>query len=247
MRYPEAEWLPWRAESPDGRPTFYAGVNRPLAVVLHTMQGFASTAREWAARGHFGQSWHYTVARDGRVYQHLEHDDGGYHAGITASHAAAHPPTWTLWRGPATNVNHYVIGIEHEGFAGAVLLDERQRRASRKLCHWLAATLAIPLDRAHFPAHAEIDVVNRVNDFDYPSAREWYYRYLLEEPEMTRDEIAAIARDEARKLIEAEDIEVDARLRTVEAARHRLTALANDIDAMRVERALRALEAGGIL
>jgi hypothetical protein len=247
MRYPEAEWLPWRPESPDGRPTFYAGANRPIAVVLHTMQGYASTAREWAARGHFGQSWHYTVARDGRVYQHLEHEDGGYHAGISATHAAAHPPAWPLWRGPATNVNHYTIGIEHEGFAGDVFRDERQRRASRKLCRWLALALEIALDEARFPAHAEIDVVNRVNDFDYPSGRAWYYRYLLEESDMTRDEIAAIARDEARKLIEAEDIEVDARLRTVETARHRLTALANDIDATRVERALRALEVGGIL
>jgi hypothetical protein len=144
-------------------------------------------------------------------------------------------------------VNHYTIGIEHEGFAGDVFGDERQRRASRDLCRWLARSLDIPLDRAHFPAHADIDVVNRVNDFDYPSARDWYYRYLLEEPDMTRDEIAAIAREEARRLIDEEDIEIDARLRTVQAARHRLTALANDADAARVERALRALEVGGIL
>jgi hypothetical protein len=247
MRYAAGRWLPWRPESPDGRPTFYVGANRPVAVVLHTMQGHASTAREWAARGHFGQSWHYTVTRDGNVYQHLEHADGGYHAGITATQAASRPPTWALWRGPATNVNHYTIGIEHEGFAGDVFGDERQRRASRDLCRWLARSLDIPLDRAHFPAHADIDVVNRVNDFDYPSARDWYYRYLLEEPDMTRDEIAAIAREEARRLIDEEDIEIDARLRTVQAARHRLTALANDADAARVERALRALEVGGIL
>ncbi len=149
----------------------------------------------------------------------------------------ARPPTSTA----------YTIGVEHEGFAGDVLTTDSQRRASRDLCRWLANELDIPLDRAHFPAHADIDVVNRVNDFDYPSARAWFYRYLLEEPEMTKDEIAAIAREEARRLIDQEDIEIDARLRTVEAARHRLTALANDTDATRVERALRALEVGGIL
>ncbi len=247
MRYPNAQWLPWRDESPDGRPTFYAGSNRPVAVVLHAMQGYASTARQWAAEGHFGESWHYTVTRAGEVYQHLDHEDGGYHAGITAAQAAAHPPTWSLWRGAATNVNTYTVGIEHEGFAGDVLTSDSQRRASRDLCRWLAGELGVPMDRDHFPAHADIDVVNRVNDFDYPSAREWFYRYLLEEPEMTKDEIAAIAREEARRLIDQEDIEVDARLRTVEAARHRLTALANDTDATRVERALRALEVGGIL
>lgn len=247
MRYPYARWLPWRDESPDGRPTYYVGSNRPVAVVLHTMQGHAGTAREWAARGHFGQSWHYTVTRTGEIYQHLEHGDGGYHAGITATQAAQHPPTWPLWRGPATNVNQYTIGIEHEGFAGDVFTGESQRRASRDLCRWLATSLEVPLDRDHFPAHAEIDVVNRANDFDYPSAREWFYRYLLEEPDMTRDEIAAIAREEARRLLIEEDLEVDTRLRTVEAARHRLTALANDTDATRVERALRALEVGGIL
>src|SRR5690606_32660848 len=114
MRYPLAEWIPWQPRSPDGRPTFYAGTNRPVAVVLHTMQGFASTAREWATGGHFGQSWHYTVARDGSVYQHLEHHDGGYHAGITADQAMRRPPAWALWRGPAVNVNSYTIGIEHE-------------------------------------------------------------------------------------------------------------------------------------
>lgn len=247
MRYPKAEWLPWRPQSPDGRPTYYAGANQPVAVVLHTMQGYASTAREWAERGYFGKSWHYTIARDGRVYQHLEHHHGGYHAGITGAQAAGNPPNWPLWRGAAINVNTYTIGIEHEGFVGEVLLDDRQRRASRDLCHWLAGELAIPLDRAHFPAHADIDLVNRANDFDYPSGRAWYYRHLLEEPDMTREEIAAIARDEARRLVLEEENEVDARLRTVQAARNRLTALAHDADATRVERALRALEAGGIL
>lgn len=199
-RYPGAKWLPWRPDSPEG-PTFYRGTNRPQAVVLHVMAGHAGTAREWAAAGHFGASWHYTVTRGGEVYQHLEHADGGYHAGIAGD---VRPP-WILWRGPAVNVNNYTIGVEHEGFPGGPF-PLAQAAASRALCRWLAAELAIPLDEAHFPPHAAIDPVNRANDFNTPAERAAFYRYLFapEEAEMgiTEETAEAIAERIARRVFD---------------------------------------------
>ena len=175
-RYPGAEWVPWRYTSPQGQ-TYWAGVCKPSAVVLHIMAGYATTARQWAGEAHYGASWHFTVAQDGTVMQHLELDDAGYQAGIPST---APTPTWRLWRGHDQNVNWYTLGVEHEGFPGTPFTAE-QAAASRDLCRWLASELAIPFDREHFPAHAEIDVVNRVNDFNTPELREAHYAYLFQE------------------------------------------------------------------
>jgi len=196
MRYPHAEWVPWKPGSADGHPTFYAGQNRPAAVVLHVMQGYQRVARQWAESGMYPKSWHYSVARDGRVMQHLGHADGGYHAGITAAKALAHPPAWPLWRGPAVNVNHYTIGIEHEGFAGEQFTLV-QAQASRRFCRWLARELGIPLDRDHFPAHAVIDPRDRPHDFNTPPLRDYFYAFLFapeEDEPMTTEERARLER-----------------------------------------------------
>lgn len=196
-RYPKARWRPWQypAGAPSehvGKPTYYRGQNRPEAVVLHVMQGYATTALEWARRGFYPKSWHYTVTHDGVVYQHLEHEHGGYHAGITDAQARQHPPTWKLWKGLGRNVNTYTIGIEHEGFAGEVLTQPAQRKASKELCQWLAQELNIPLDEDHFPPHAAIDVVNRANDFSTPARRAAWYQELREGEEMTPQEKAML-------------------------------------------------------
>ena len=194
IRYPDAELVPWQYQRQDGTPGFYIAANTPIAVVLHTMQGYISTARTWATTG-TGRiaSWHFSVGRDGSVLQHLNLRDGGFHAGITDRQAATNPPTWPLWKGPGINVNHYTIGIEHEGFSGEPFT-EPQAAASRKLCQWLAEVLEIPLDREHFPPHADIDTVNRVNDFNTPELREVHYQYLFGEERMTPEQLARMER-----------------------------------------------------
>lgn len=150
------------------------------------MAGYAHTAVEWAANGHNGASWHYTVARDGTIYQHLEHTDGGYQAGIIADMP---DPTWPLWRGDSQNINNYSLGVEHEGFPGETFAPQ-QAEASRNLCRWLATDLGIDFDHEHFPAHAEIDLVNRVNDFNTPDLRVQFYAFLFdnEEDALTKEE-----------------------------------------------------------
>ncbi len=215
-RYPKAQWAPWLHRNPDasGPPAYYRGQNRPAAVVLHVMQGHLGTARDWARSGYHNASWHFSVGRDGSVHQHLEFGDGGYHAGITDAQAAAHPPLWRLWRGRGVNVNHYTIGVEHEGFAGQPFTGA-QAAASRDLCRWLAAELGIPLDRDHFPPHAAIDTVNRVNDFNTPALREAHYRYMLEE-----DDAMGLTAEERRELDE---------LKSFVAAINRSVNAANDV------------------
>lgn len=191
-KYPDAEWVPWKYNSASG-PTYFSGSNDPAAVVLHIMQGYARTARQWALEGHYGASWHFTVGRDGHVMQHLEFADGGYQAGIPAGSST---PTWRYWRGPSVNVNNYTLGIEHEGFSGEPFSPE-QAEASKNLCYWLAGQLGIPVNEDYFPPHAAIDVVNRADDFNIPALRAEHYAYLMEEEdEMTPELEARLARIE---------------------------------------------------
>ena len=202
--YPGAELAMWKYRDAAGNPTYFKGMNRPEAVVLHISQGHASTARAWAAQGHYGASWHYFVCIDGTVLQQLEHEDGGYHAGIASPPAPT--PTWPLWRGSTQNINTYTIGIEQEGFSGDGF-PEAQRLASRDLCRWLASELGFPYDRDHFPPHADIDLVNRPNDFGPPEYREEHYRFMFEEESLTPEDVARI--DRLEKLLAANGIAKD--------------------------------------
>ena len=189
----EIRQVPWTTPSSDGKPTYYQGDNVPIAVVLHKMQGWVTTAIGWAVSGAFGKSWHFSIRLDGVIYQHLSYTDGGYHAGITDSQARNNPPTWTLWKGTGINVNTYTIGIELEGFSGNAI-PPQQREALKWLLHKICTDLNIRYDRDHLPPHADIDTVNRVNDFDYPAGREELYIYLLEDEEvgMTAEEKALL-------------------------------------------------------
>ncbi|MEO9254924.1 MAG: peptidoglycan recognition family protein [Tepidiformaceae bacterium] len=198
--YPAAEQVPWKLDSPDGQQCYWPGINAPTAVVLHVMQGYATTAREWANDGHYGASWHFTIGRDGSVMQHLGIGDSGYHAGILPG---APKPTWPLWRGDGQNVNWYTVGVEHEGFEGTPFTEE-QTVASIALCKWLAGLLPIPFDRDHFPPHADIDVVNRVNDFNTPALREAHYARLFapEEEDMTPEQTQSLIDASITKLLD---------------------------------------------
>lgn len=159
MRFRGALWVPWRYDSESG-PTYYRGENRPVAIIVHIMQGHGNAAREWALGGHYGASWHGTIYRDGRRLQHLEERDGGYHAGIPAT---APSPTWPLWRGHGQNVNRYTIGLEHEGFTGEPW-PAAQIEASAEFAAFWCELLGIPADRKHIVGHCEIDLVNRRDD-----------------------------------------------------------------------------------
>lgn len=182
---PEIEQVPWAY----GAGAYYRGLNLPIAVTVHRMQGHKSTARQWALSGYTGASWHYTVGLDGSIMKHLAHSDGGYHAGI--DHTVTGVPTWPLWKGSTPNVNLYTLGVECEGFAGGDW-PEAQLASLKWLCERLANELHIPYDREHFPPHADINIRDRVNDFDTPERRHIVYDYLFGEEDMTDPRLDAV-------------------------------------------------------
>lgn len=191
LRYPEAIWAPWAYNPRD--PSYYKDGCRPTDAVLHVMQGWVPTVLSWAKSGYTGASWHFSVGRDGTVYQHLRLVDGGYHAGIARARddgTLNPPPRWSRWQGWGVNVNWYTIGIEHEGFAGAPFT-EAQTEASIRLCRWLSEEIFIPYDREHFTSHSEIALIDRVNDFNTPVLREEHYQRMFAEEEqpMTPEEV----------------------------------------------------------
>lgn len=174
-----------------GGAPYYASLNNPIAVVLHIAVGWRSTAEMWARSGYTGASWHYFVCLDGTILWQLPHEHGGFQAGILQYRSAGVPnpkPTWPLWRGWGSNVNLYTIGIEHEGFGP---FTPEQAAASRWLCKWLAQELQIPYVRERFPAHADIALIDRPNDYGIRFDREAHYRFMFEEEE---DELKASER-----------------------------------------------------
>ena len=186
-RYPNAIWAPWRYEGHRGGVSYYKGQCQPIGAVQHIMAGYITTALAWAKMGYQDASWGFSVSRNAEVFQHLDFEDGGFHAGISDAQGRTHPPTWELWRGLGININHYMLGIEYEGFPGEPFTPA-QARAGRDLCKWIAAELGVPYDRAHFPPHADIDLINRVNDFNTPELREAHYAFMFEEDGMTPEE-----------------------------------------------------------
>jgi hypothetical protein len=180
----------WRPTDDSGTPAYYANQNDPIAAVIHISVGWRRTAEGWAAAGYSGASWHYYNCLDGQILRQLDHRHGGYHAGIgrRRPNGTNNPePTWPLWRGWNSNVNLYTVGIENEGFGP---LTVPQQRSLKWLCQWLADVEGFPYDRDHFPAHADIALIDRPNDFGILADREAIYRYLFEQgdPEMKPSE-----------------------------------------------------------
>lgn len=252
-RYPEAEWVPWKYTDNGGRVNFYANVMSPKAppagCVLHIMEGHMSTARQWASSGHYGASWHFSIGKDGHVMQHLDLEHGGYHAGVSDRQATWLPPTWPLWRGLGLNVNYYTTSIEHEGFyADAGVLTPAQAEASIKVCRWQAELFGWDWTQAHFPAHAEIDLLNRVNDFDTPDMRAVHYARMFgtaqEVEDMTEAETRALVSTMLAEAITPVTERLD-RINDVLVRRMKLEKLANDEDASKVDNAIADLRKAG--
>ncbi|GAB3887841.1 N-acetylmuramoyl-L-alanine amidase [Terrabacter terrigena] len=92
-------------------------------------------------------AWNYSLrSSDGRIAQHLEPKDVGWHAG-----------NWY--------VNSHSIGLEHEGFAatGAQWFSEPMYRSSARLVRYLATKYDIPLDMQHIFGHDQIPGVTPAN------------------------------------------------------------------------------------
>lgn len=94
----------------------------PRALVHHVMTGYFSGARDMALTYPVGAapSWHFSIARDGRVMQHISIWDTGWHCGIDSMIVpdnVVHPLVQGFRRQFGRDPNSWTIGVEHEGFS----------------------------------------------------------------------------------------------------------------------------------
>ena len=128
-------WCPWAVRHL-GPAAKREGVRSGKGGVLHSAEGpltasFRILAKLDGAPAEWQKSWHFTVAKDGAVYQHYPLDAVCWHAGPKA--------------------NPFYAGIEHEGVAGESLTPE-QLAAAVRLVGWIAAVEGwpgLPLEWRH--------------------------------------------------------------------------------------------------
>lgn len=148
MIYPPAEQRPgpaWKV---------WPDQNAREGVILHSLEGSGLAGLSQLV-GTVQVSWHFTVLKDGAVWQHYGLDSSCWHAGNRANNAR-------------------LIGIEHEGKAGEPLT-EAQTQASVALVRWIAATQGWPLER-----HTRLLEHNEVYATACPSGRIPWERYVPE-------------------------------------------------------------------
>lgn len=86
----------------------------PQAVVTHVAQGYYGGLLNIARTNDPNKSWHFSVARDGSITQHVSIWDPAYHAGIVADPQS---PAAALMAQYGQNPNTWSVGIEQEGFS----------------------------------------------------------------------------------------------------------------------------------
>ena len=118
MKYPGATWRPCPKHG-------YGNDDTHLheGLVAHSMEGSLVAAFGELDNPNREASWTFSVAKDGRVYQHVDTDD-------------------IAWTNGSRNANKKFWGIEHEGVAGEPLTDA-QRAATTALMRWLLSTYTL--------------------------------------------------------------------------------------------------------
>lgn len=165
----------------------------PKAIVHHVMSGYFAGARSMAESSRVGvpPSWHFSIARDGRVMQHVSIWDTAWHCGIDSSvtpDQVVDPLVQRFRRDFGRDPNSWTIGVEHEGFSipvfdrngkriddfvygGAHPWPDAMIQASIRVqkwiwnsCQWLVDIPAGNERFERFLTHAMIDPVQRPQD-----------------------------------------------------------------------------------
>ncbi len=123
------------------------GGRKPIAIVLHIMEGSLSGTDQWFKNPKAQASTHYGVGKNGEVWQWVEETDMAYGNGRVST------PTWGLI--DKDNPNLYTISIEHEGFTGQPWT-EAMYEADIALIKDIAKRWDIPLDHDHVIGHYQI-------------------------------------------------------------------------------------------
>ena len=126
---------------------------RPIAIVIHIMEGSLAATDSWFKAQVSQVSAHYGIGINGDVHQYVKETDTAWHAGRVNS------PTWSLIKPAGNNLyinpNYYTIGIEHEGDENTIWSDATYN-SSTTMIRQIAERWSIPLDRQHIIGHHEI-------------------------------------------------------------------------------------------
>lgn len=124
--------------------------HKPLAIVIHIMDGTLAGTDAWFNDPHSHVSSNYAVGKSGEIHQYVDEADSAAAQGIVN-----HPSAKIVLNNPGVNPNLFCISIEHEGFSGEVLSD-KQKQSSAALIADIAKRNNIPLDSDHVIPHHSI-------------------------------------------------------------------------------------------
>lgn len=129
---------------------------KPLAIVIHIMEGSLSGTDSWFGIRQSRVSAHYGVGRNGEVHQYVDENNTAWHTGVITD------PSWSLIKkagnGVYVNPNYYTIGIEHEGTVDTDWPDAMYESSSTLIAE-ISKRWDIPIDRNHIIGHHEIYAV----------------------------------------------------------------------------------------
>lgn len=138
-------------------PNYTKGRNgyKPIAIVIHIMEGTLIGTDSWFLDPASQVSAHYGIGKMGDLHQYVDEENTAWHAG------RVNAPSWTLIKkqddanNPYIDPNFYTVGIEHEGYENTDWTDQMYQTSSRLIAE-IAKTWDITLDRNHVIGHHEI-------------------------------------------------------------------------------------------
>ncbi|PCC72191.1 N-acetylmuramoyl-L-alanine amidase [Nannocystis exedens] len=150
----------WRA-SPNysARPAGTAG--QVKMVIIHTCEGNYSGCWGWLVNSQAGVSAHYVVKEDGsEISQLVRESNKAWHIGATYDCDLNAKKECGL---EGYNCNNFTVGIEHAGFASQKTWNSNLINQSAKLTCDITKAHAVPRDKYHIVAHAQLQPYNRTD------------------------------------------------------------------------------------
>jgi len=122
--------------------------HKPIAIVIHLMDGSLSGTEAWFNNPKSQASTHYGVGKKGEIVQWVAEEDTAW------ANGRIDKPTWKLINA-RVSPNNYTISIEHEGRSGHIWTDA-QYEADAFLVQKICEKWGIPVDADHIILHSEI-------------------------------------------------------------------------------------------
>ena len=155
MSTPAGPSIVWQTCTNYGYPAGTAGRNghQPLAICHHVIDGTIEGLRAWVAKPESQVSYHFCVAKDGRIDQYVALANAAWHAGYVGA------PSWPLLP-LGVNPNLVTIGVSLEGHSGEAV-PEAQYQALLWLDRLLLKDTGLAPSRDTLIGHHQIDSINR--------------------------------------------------------------------------------------